>query len=181
MSKKKETKSKKPPIPKKADPIMQATKAYDISLQMEIFCRYFTTAGEFYGNGVRSALHAHNLDALDQRQYRMAKTISYSYLSNEKVLKRINDLMEEGGFNDVNADKQLLFLMTQNSDYSSKLGALKEYNKLKQRVLDRMSLQVEEPVAAIRIIPARTREQIKAANPFLKNKTDDSTSTGREA
>ena len=45
------------------------------------------------------------------------------------------------GLNDVFVDKQLTFLVTQHSDLGNKLGAIKEYNKLKQRIIDQSDIK----------------------------------------
>ena len=59
-------------------------------------------------------------------------------LRNVKVCERINNLLERGGLNDQAVDKQLAFLVTQHADFGAKLGAIREYNKLKKRVTDRI-------------------------------------------
>jgi hypothetical protein len=41
-------------------------------------------------------------------------------LTNANICKRINELLEEGGFNDQNVDKQTLFLINQQFDYRAK-------------------------------------------------------------
>jgi len=48
----------------------------------------------------------------------------------------MNELMDLTGFNNITADKQLLFVLQQNSDFKAKLFAIREYNKLRQRVKD---------------------------------------------
>lgn len=60
------------------------------------------------------------------------------------VLNRINELLDERGLNDQNVDKQLLFLITQHKDFQSKLGAIKEYNKLKDRINEKLRLANED-------------------------------------
>jgi hypothetical protein len=47
-------------------------------------------------------------------------------------------LLEETGFNDVAVDKQLATVITQNADFGSKVSAIREYNKLKQRITERI-------------------------------------------
>lgn len=52
-------------------------------------------------------------------------------LTNPNICEAINELLEEAGFTDNNADKQLLFCMNQFGDLSIKLQAVREYNKIK--------------------------------------------------
>jgi hypothetical protein len=55
-------------------------------------------------------------------------------LTKPEICERINELLEAGGFNDENVDKQHTFLLNQFADLKTKLGAIKEYNELKSRV-----------------------------------------------
>ena len=43
-------------------------------------------------------------------------------------------MLDSEGFNDENADKQLLFIMNQYGDLKSKVAAIREYNNLKARI-----------------------------------------------
>jgi hypothetical protein len=61
-------------------------------------------------------------------------------LSNAKVCERINELLTDKGLNDQFVDKQLLFVITQHADFGSKVNAIKEYNKLKQRIIDKLDM-----------------------------------------
>jgi len=50
-------------------------------------------------------------------------------------------LLEAGGFNDENVDKQHSFLLNQYADLKSKLGAIKEYNQLKGRIVEKHKIE----------------------------------------
>lgn len=126
---------------------------YDISHEQEMFCQYFTSPTEYYGSGVQSYAAAYNKDLTNQKEYNTAKACAWALLQNPKIMRRINALIDNAGFNDMNADKQLLFLMNQHSDFSSKLGALKEYNKLKNRITERLELHADVPISFIEIVP----------------------------
>lgn len=126
---------------------------YDLSLEREMFCQYYTSATEFYGSGVQSYAAAFDHDLNDRRQYDVAKASACRLLKDERILRRINDLLEGGGLNDPFVDKQLSFLLTQNVDFKSKLGAIKEYNKLKQRIVDKIDHTGIAPVTTIELIP----------------------------
>lgn len=113
--------------------------------RQEKFCQLYTTNEEFFGNGVQSYLEVYDIDRSKPNWYKTACAAAAQLLVNIKVIDRINELLEEQGLNDVFVDKQLKFLITQHADFTNKLGALKEYNKLKQRIVDKAELKVELP------------------------------------
>lgn len=110
----------------------------ELNPKQELFCQLYCTDKEFFGNGVETYLEVYDIDKSKKGWYQSACAAASRLLSNVKVLNRINELLEEGGLNDAFVDKQLKFLITQNADYTNKLGALKEYNKLKQRITDKL-------------------------------------------
>lgn len=125
------------------------------SIQQEMFCQYFISETEFYGNGIQSYARAYDVQ-ITPFNYDMIKARCARLLMTPVVIKRISDLLTEDGFNDQHADKHLLFLMTQNMDMRSKLGAIREYNKLKSRVESK--LQLDAPITSITIVPAKPRQ-----------------------
>lgn len=104
--------------------------------QQELFCKYYATDREFFANGTHSYCHAYGLNPEDSKDYKTAMTAASRLLRNDKILDRINELLEDGGLNDQFVDKQLLFLAKQNDELPTKLNAIREYNKLKQRITD---------------------------------------------
>lgn len=108
--------------------------------KQELFCNLFTSDREFYGNGVESYAEAYDIDLSTPGKYRSAVVAASRLLTNDDILVRINELLEEGGLNDVFVDKQLRFLVTQNADLSTKRAAINDYNKLKQRILDKKEI-----------------------------------------
>lgn len=126
---------------------------YGLTHEQEMFCQYFTAPTEFHGNGMQSYAAAYNKDLSNQKEYNTAKACAWALLQNPKIMRRINALIDNAGFNDMNADKQLLFMMNQFSDFGNKLGAIKEYNKLKNRITDRLELHSDAPISYIEIVP----------------------------
>ena len=120
---------------------MKKTKV-KLNADQENFCKLFVMPDtEFYGNGVQSYLEAYSKKrslrgAKPQKPltYDVAKANAYKLLTNPIIIERINALLESGGFNDENTDKQHLFLLNQFADLKTKLGAIKEYNELKSRI-----------------------------------------------
>jgi len=108
-----------------------------LNLQQERFCELYATDKEFFGNGVETYLEVYDIDRGKPKWYKTACSAASRLLSNVRVYQRINELLEAGGLNDQFVDKQLLFLLTQHSDFTNKLGSIREYNKLKQRITDK--------------------------------------------
>lgn len=140
---------------------MSVLEEYDLNLQQDLFCNYYTSPTEFYGNGVQAYAAAYDIDLTEPGAYMSAAASASRLLKQVKINKRIDSLLADRGLNDAFADKQLLFLMTQNADFGSKLGALREYNKLKQRVTEKVQHEVIAPITAINIVPAPTREEVE--------------------
>jgi len=124
----------------KVKPIEQKEK---LTLKQEAFCQLYVMADkEFFGNGVESYMEAYG-DEVDKSKpnwYKSAQASASRLLSNVKVCNRINELLTSGGLNDEFVDKQLLYMITQHADGNLKLGAVREYNKLKQRIVDKQDL-----------------------------------------
>lgn len=111
----------------------------DLRMKTEEFCLLYTSGNaEFFGNWVQSYIATYKPNTQKPNWYKIACQSASQLLSNMKVIARINELLELWWFNDQNADKQLSFLMTQHTDFSNKLWAIREYNKLKKRVDDAM-------------------------------------------
>ena len=111
-----------------------------LNLRQEKFCQLYATSKEFFGNGVESYLEVYDVDRNKPNWYSIACASASRLLSNEKIVNRINAILEQTGFNDAFVDKELSFLITQHADFQTKLGAIKEYNKLKQRIQDKLDL-----------------------------------------
>jgi hypothetical protein len=95
----------------------------------EKFCCLYAESG----NAVRSYAEAYGFDILDRAQYMTAAAGSNRALKNTKILKRIGEILNHSGFNDECVDNQLNFLIRQQTDLKTKLGAIREYNVLKNR------------------------------------------------
>jgi len=104
----------------------------------ELFCQLYATDTEFFGNGLQSYVKAYKPDMSKPNWNQTARSVASEILTNPHVIARINDLLTEGGLNDQNVDKQLSFLITQHADFNAKMGAIREYNKLKQRITEKI-------------------------------------------
>lgn len=109
-----------------------------LNQEQEAFCQLYTSWDrEFFGNGVQSYIEVYWPNKQDKNRYKTAMAASSRLLSNVKIYTRINELLEEWWLNDQNIDKQLTALINQWEDKNVKLWALKEYNRLKARVIDK--------------------------------------------
>lgn len=123
------------------------SKTTDIKLnpKQERFCQLYAGDEEFFGNGVQSYIEVYDPDTSKPNWYKTACSRASEMLSNPKVFNRINNLLEESGLNDAFVDKQLLFVINQHADFKSKVAAIREYNKLKQRITDKSEVKVTAP------------------------------------
>lgn len=113
-----------------------------LNVQQIEFCQLFTDYNiELFGNGARCYLAVYGAEYFRKNRERMEYSVAASaasrLLTNVKIIAYINTLLEEGGFNDVNIDKQLLFIINQNGDLRAKLGGIREFNNLRKRVDNR--------------------------------------------
>lgn len=125
-----------------------ATKTEDgLNLKQEEFCKLFANAEfadrDFFGNGTQCYLEVYGYKD-DENQakitYETARANASRLLTKANIINRINELLETGGFNDQNIDKQHLFLINQFADLKTKIAAIKEYNTLKRRVENKIEI-----------------------------------------
>lgn len=124
--------------------IMKGGKTkWNLNAQQEAFCQnYISNDKNLFGNGVQCYIEVYKPDQTKKNRYRTACSVASEILTNPKVIARINELLEDWGLNDENVDKQLLFLISQFEDKNTKLWAIREYNKLRQRIIDKQETKV---------------------------------------
>jgi hypothetical protein len=144
----------------------------------ERFCRVYVSATEFYGNGTQSYIEAYDVMVVKgtrekiekgkrkKMTYEAIRVAASKLLTNNNILTRINELLEDGGFNDEFIDKQLKFLITQSAEPRVKLGAIQEFNKLKQRIHEKSTLVHQ--FANEDMTDAELMERIKKNRAFFK-------------
>lgn len=110
-----------------------------ISPQQELFCQLYASDVEFFGNGVQSYIEAYNVDVgrgKGQTTYETCKYYAHKLLKNTRITKRINEIFQAAGLNNTFVDKQLEKLIVQDADFSSKMKAIQEYNRMNKRTSD---------------------------------------------
>ena len=108
-----------------------------LTLKQEKFCRLYATEREYFGNGTQAYLEAYGVDLNKKGAYATARAAAAQNLTKHNILDHINKLLELNGLNTAHVDKQLGFLITQHADFTAKLGAIREYNKLKGRIVEK--------------------------------------------
>lgn len=101
------------------------------------FAELYATDKEFFGNGVQAYIEAYGIKIKSKKEYRAAKSSAYNLLTNTDFLEYVNKLIDIT-LNDIHVDKQLAFLIIQNAELTVKLGAIKEYNALKARIIKKL-------------------------------------------
>lgn len=97
---------------------------------------------DFYGNGVKAYCEAYGLDRSDPKQYNTAKSNASDLLTNPYIIAVINKELDDAGLNNNHVDKQLLFAINQSADIGSKVAAIREYNKLRQRITEKVEAKI---------------------------------------
>jgi|GEM_PF-3024845 len=123
---------------KKLEALQNESSEEKLTQKQELFCQYYASDKEFFANGTQSYIQAYGLDREKVSDYKNAMSAASDLLRNPKIITRINELLESGGLNDAFVDKQLQFVISQSYDLSSKIAGIREYNKLKARIIDRL-------------------------------------------
>ena len=100
-----------------------------LSIKAKRFCKYYV---EWHANATDAYLKAYGISSRDS-----ARKGGSRLLKNPKITDTINNIMEESGFNHVAVDIELLKLIKQDENKSLKLNAIKEYNRLDRRGVDK--------------------------------------------
>jgi hypothetical protein len=101
----------------------------------EKFCHCYVSK-EFFAHGVESYAEAYGIN-LDNKTYNTCKVQASKLLTNPNILSRIRQLLDLSGLNDEYVDREMLFVITQNSDLNAKMKGIDSYNKLKSRIVEK--------------------------------------------
>lgn len=117
---------------------MGAKLSSGLNPKQELFCKLYASDREFFGNGVQAYIEAYKPDIKKKGWYKLACQSASQLLSNIKVCEHITKLLDVNGLNDTHVDKQLYLVLTQDNDMNAKTRAIGEYNKLKQRITEKI-------------------------------------------
>lgn len=154
-AKKKTTAKKKKTVKKIAQ--IKTKSGHKLTPQQELFCQLYAGDREFFGNGVQSYIEAYNVDTSKPGWYSVAKSGASENLTKPYILERIDEIFEAHGLNDQFVDKQLEKLIVQDADFSTKMKAIQEYNKLKARITEKKDItsggeKIDMPVALVEFV-----------------------------
>jgi len=95
---------------------------------------------EHLGNGVKAYCIAFDIDMEDTRKYNSARVKASDLLTKVNIYTRIDEILGDMGLNDQVVDKELLKVIMQIGDMSSKVKAIAEYNKLRSRIEEKKKI-----------------------------------------
>ena len=116
--------------------------------KQELFCQLYASDREFFGNGVQSYIGAYEVDTNKKGAYKSAKHCAYRLLTNVDIIKRTNEILDIS-INDIVVDKELAFTILQKGNLHAKIAAIREYNALKGRVVQKQ--EIEQKILVINI------------------------------
>lgn len=141
--------------------VFRTKSGHRLTPQQEMFCQLYASDREFFGNGVQSYIEAYGVNTSEKGAYNMAKAGASENLTKPYILERINEIFEAHGLNDTFVDKQLEKLIIQDADFSTKMKAIAEYNKLKQRITIKQDITSDGesvmPVALVEFVNANRK------------------------
>lgn len=108
-------------------------KETKLTPKQEKFCQMFAKDRDCFGNGTQSYLKVYNKGKKKKVSYRSARTLAYVLLTNVDIISRIRVLIDTYISDEV-VDKELGTVILQQGDLSSKVAAIREYNKVKGRL-----------------------------------------------
>lgn len=114
--------------------------------RQELFCTLYAAPGEYFGNGTQAYIEAYHVDLTKKGAYAAARAGAYENLTKPHILKKIRDLLELGPLNEETVDRELAFVIFQSADIPSKVAAIREYNKLKARITDKLEHSGEQKI-----------------------------------
>lgn len=134
--------------------VFRTKSGHKLTAQQERFCQLYASDREFFGNGTQSYLEAYGLDKNDKKSCASARSGAWENLTKPYIIERINEIFEAHGLNDTFVDKQLEKLIVQDADFSTKMKAITEYNKLRQRITEKKDItsdgeKITAPVALV--------------------------------
>ena len=99
--------------------------------KQELFCKLYATDKEFFGDGLETYIEVYQPDETKPNWRKSASASVSRMLINISLIERINELLDENGFNDLQVKKQHSFLITQHADLGVKQRAVSDFYKLK--------------------------------------------------
>jgi hypothetical protein len=154
--------------------------------KQELFCSYYIENSELFGNATLCYAEAYEykLDTLSQEEpldaeqkptgerseydkaYNVCSVEGARLLRSPRIQARLNELLKSM-FTDEIADREHMKVMLQNRDLPSKMAAIREFNKLKARITEKIDLTSKgESVSVFKFLtPSASPEKESPASP----------------
>lgn len=110
----------------------------NLNPQQKEFCEIYVKEDHF-GNGTYAYKQAYKTPGKEITTNH-AKANACKLLTNTYILDYINTMLDFEGFNEAFVDVQLLSVIKQSADLGAKIAAIREFNKLKARITDKMDI-----------------------------------------
>lgn len=156
-----------------------AKSSEKLTPQQELFCKYYTQNTELFGNATLAYAEAfdyklHELSLEQEKDdkgnkiprsseyektYDVCSAAASRLLRNVKIQRLCRKYLNELMRNDV-VDSELVKVILQNYDLAPKVAAIKEYNKLKQRIIDKIDHTTKGKPLPAPIYGGKSTEQI---------------------
>jgi phage terminase small subunit len=114
-------------------------KEIELTEEQKTFCELYAYS-DIRGNGVRCYEQAFEVDLTLPSGYNTCKVNASKLLTSTNILSYIRALYSTT-LNEETVDNELSFLISQNADFGAKLGAIKEFNNLKQRIIKKAEIR----------------------------------------
>jgi len=111
-------------------------KTKKLTPKQKLFCQLFATDENCFGNGTQAYLKAFSTKK-HPVTYKTARVESHRLLTNPNVSAESRKLMDIFISNEV-VDAELATVILQYADLSSKVAAIREYNKVKGRITEKI-------------------------------------------
>ncbi len=112
-----------------------------LNVKQDLFCKIYATDPLVMGNATLAYQKAYKVE-----NYVSAKTAVRVLIDKPEITARINDYLQQEGFNNENVDKQLLYVINQHRDLPTKVKGIQEFNKLKKRITNQIELVIPKPI-----------------------------------
>ena len=119
----------------------------ELNPKQELFCQYYSTnVLGTRGNATQSYLKAYGERDEDEKEMTedTAAVNGHRLLRNAKIISYLTELWKLSGLTDSEVDAELAGIVRQNKDLKSKLGSIKEYNRLRERGAEVHKIDVYE-------------------------------------
>jgi hypothetical protein len=112
-----------------------------LNMRQDLFCKIYATDPECMGSGTYAYMKAYGI-----KSYDVAKASATQMIAKPHIMARINEYIDTDGFNDMNVDKQLGYVVNQHKDLHAKVKGIQEYNKLKKRIINTLEIVIPKPI-----------------------------------